>query len=380
MKVTRQESGQPDTPDHQGVNGAAPTGARQGLLIDANESVSADTVSYRMLVSPGSVQLKSSGMKSPNNPTTRKDRTAITAWSRQSRTNFLKQIASLDLSPLADTGVTGMVTLTYPGEWRSVVASRSALNKHWRAFKRLWDRCWGVPLRCIWKVEFQRRGAPHIHMFTAIPTGLSRHRSATLDGLAFNEWLSVAWAGVVGHEDEAERLKHLRAGTGVDFQRGIAAMDGRRVASYFYKFGYLYKYEDADGQSLDYQHQAPSEWIAANDVGRFWGYCGLEKHRETLELTREQFAEARRVLRKVARSQGARRARVTALEVDQRTGEVVSKKSVRWTTCTASRSDGSLYGGFHLSIDGSQLGGNIARHVGASDSKAAGSVRSNTRK
>ena len=257
-----------------------------------------------------------------------------------------------------------MVTLTYPSDWQVVVGSRSELNKHWRAFKKLWERCWGTPLRCVWKLEFQRRGAPHLHLYTSIPVGLSRHRSSELDGLAFNQWLSLAWSGIVAHPDEVERNKHTNAGTAVDYQRGLAASDANRVASYFYKFSYLYKYTDADGKSKDYQHQPPPEWVAARDVGRFWGYCGLEKSVQTVVLSRDQFASARRVLRKVSASRSTPHSRVRLYEVDGATGEVVAIKPARSSFCKGSRLDGGLYGGFHLSPQGNQLGASIVKHLG----------------
>ena len=57
-------------------------------------------------------------------------------------------------------------------------------------------------LLALWKLEFQRRGAPHLHLFTVVPDG------RTEDGKHFREWLSAAWAAVVGHQDPEEYRKH----------------------------------------------------------------------------------------------------------------------------------------------------------------------------
>ena len=69
-----------------------------------------------------------------------------------------------------------------------------------------WARRWGGGRRPphIWKLEFQRRGAPHFHILIAQPSG---------DLRTFRAWLSEAWAEVVGHTDAHQRELHRRAGT-----------------------------------------------------------------------------------------------------------------------------------------------------------------------
>jgi hypothetical protein len=82
----------------------------------------------------------------------------------------------------------------------------------------------------------------------------------------FREWLSAAWASIVGHRDPVQFARHLAVGTGVDFVEGARSRDPRRLAVYFSKHGAFV--------AKEYQNVAPVEW-GDGSVGRFWGYWGL---------------------------------------------------------------------------------------------------------
>lgn len=234
-------------------------------------------------------------------PEDRPSRSEITGWSRRSRARMVRRLCELDYSPmLADTSrIPAMITLTYPGDWKTVAPNGKATKKHQRAFQERWKRAWGQRLVGIWKLEFQRRGAPHLHIFAVPPHGTSR------DGRDFRTWLSETWADVVAHPDPEERRRHVLAGTGIDFAEGLRARDPRRLAVYFAKHGTF--------AAKEYQHQVPEEWQQLGaGPGRFWGYWGLEPATAAVEIDPHMATDAARVMRRWAAAQGTTR-RVTVV-------------------------------------------------------------------
>ncbi|WP_206664251.1 rolling circle replication-associated protein, partial [Thermomonospora catenispora] len=128
-------------------------------------------------------------------------RDVISEWSRKSRANMIKSLAQLDYEPLfSGGGVPAMLTLTLPGEWESVAPSAAAAAELMRKFRKRMERAWfskDEKLCAVWKREFQRRGAPHWHLFMAIPQGtrpLVRWGQTEAAELTFPEWCSQTWA------------------------------------------------------------------------------------------------------------------------------------------------------------------------------------------
>lgn len=217
---------------------------------------------------------------------------AITEWSRKSRANMTSTLGMLDFAPMFTdpTRIPAMVTLTYPGDWLTVAPSGREVKKHLKAFRKRYERAWNETLRCVWKLEFQRRGAPHVHMLMTPPHGTSK------DGLIFREWLSRTWADVVAHPEPDEYARHVRAGTGVDYAEGQRARDPKRVGVYFSKH--------ASFAAKEYQHVVPVEWEEpGNTPGRFWGYWGLRKKTVVVEVEPAVAVIAGRTLRRWAAAQ-----------------------------------------------------------------------------
>lgn len=215
----------------------------------------------------------------------------ITEWSRKSRSRMFRAFCELDYGPLLErSGIPAMVTLTYPGDWLTVAPDGKAVKKHMKAFRKRWERAWGLPLLAVWKLEFQARGAPHVHLFTVVPDG------RTQAGQVFREWLSAAWSAVVDHPDPEERRRHQLAGTGTDYAAGMRSRDPRRIAVYFSKHG-LYA-------SKAYQNVVPPEWQERGcGPGRFWGVWGLKRCAKGVEVAPEAATMAARVMRRWAAAQ-----------------------------------------------------------------------------
>ena len=221
-------------------------------------------------------------------------RGVITEWSAKSRANMVATISSLDMREfvVTEAGLPAMLTLTYPGDWQTVAPTSRDFKRHLRLLQLRFKRMYGRPLNGLWKLEFQRRGAPHAHIFMVVP-------SAHIDGVSFREWVSLAWADIVAHPDPEQRQRHIDAGTGVDIAEGLRSTDPRRVAVYFTK------HSSANFGDKEYQHIVPEEW--REGAGRFWGYWGLVKATTYVEVPLDDSIAAARVLRGWSRAQGTTR-------------------------------------------------------------------------
>lgn len=145
-------------------------------------------------------------------------------FSRGSRRRLMRTLAKIE-----KTNLPVFVTLTYPGEWVDQPEAWKRHLKNWIA--RLIYR---FPAACgVWRLEFQKRGAPHYHLLI---WGVSYQD--------LRQFASLAWFQVVGSGDE----RHLRAGTQV-----ARLHSWRGVMAYASK--YLGKVDGDPGQN----------------VGRHWG-------------------------------------------------------------------------------------------------------------
>ena len=292
----------------------------------------------------------------------------VTSWSPRSRSNMVKTFASLDWSPvyaLAELGrIPAMVTLTYPGEWEVVAPDGKTVKRQVRTWQDRYRRAWGEPVIGAWKLEFQHRGAPHIHIFMAPPHGAARGRGVGA-GMSFRYWLSVVWADIVDHPDPVEYQKHLAAGTGVDYAEALKCIDPKRLAVYFGKHG---QYRDKE-----YQHIVPEPWQApGKGPGRFWGYWQVKPLAVAVEMTGDDYQLAARIMRRYSErirvwDKAAGRWRYTRAmvpvkgrwrDVDPDTGEVVWRKHRRRMRARRLAESGS---GFLIVNDGPAMARQLAR-------------------
>jgi hypothetical protein len=297
----------------------------------------------------------------PDDPTPTR---TITEWSRKSRSNMIRTLGLIDFMPMyADrTRLPGMLTLTYSGDWLTVAPSGKAVKVHLKALRKRYCRAWGEDLRCVWKLEFQRRGAPHIHMLMVPPHGFR-------DGMPFYLWVRRAWADIVAHPDPAEYAKHLDAGTRVDYGEGLRASDPKRVAVYFSKHSTF--------RDKEYQHVVPPEWREpGNGPGRFWGYWGLERHSATVEVSQSDAVIAGRTLRRWSAAQQVTREvsrpRVKGGRAISQYPEVIglagaqflaARSETRYRTCrTRARRMGNGRG-YVMVNNGAEMASQLARYL-----------------
>lgn len=311
----------------------------------------------------------SSTRRSPTENDQRATAGVITEWSRKSRSAMCRTFAELDYTPLVESGrVPAMVTLTYPGDWEAVAPDGASVKRHMVLWRKRFQREYGEPARYIWKLEFQRRGAPHIHLWMAPPISPGR------SGRGFAQWLSETWTQVVDHPDAEQKARHLLAGTAIDVRNGLKACDPKRLAIYFTK----HSSPNLDGDK-EYQHIVPELWQQpGTGPGRFWGVYGLKKAIAVVEVPQDAYLTARRIVRRWSRSQAVygdsasrfptavvpRTATRLVPRVDRESG-VVTHRRVRRRRMLCDQ--GGLAGGYALVNDGPKFAAQLARAISGSE-------------
>lgn len=292
----------------------------------------------------------------------RPGRRVITCWSGKSRSNMVRSLGQVDYSSwIQGQGTLAMVTLTYPNEWEKLVPTGKDFKRHYQLFVKRWERKIGA-FQGIWKMEFQRRGAPHMHMLLKVP--------AMVKGQMFEQWLSRTWADIVGASDDidgmdrrgepsSEYTRHLAAGTGVDFS-GDKFSDPRRISLYF--LGHSAK--STDGK--EYQHIVPQQWQRPQaGPGRFWGIIGLGRATVEVDLTLKEFVTVRRCLRHALKARNwvsaVVREKAQAKRAVRRSEPLQNIKARKsWTL----GSKGGLNGGWVLVNDGFGFALDLSRLLG----------------
>jgi hypothetical protein len=211
-----------------------------------------------------------------------------------------------------------MVTLTYPGEWERWVPDSRTLVRHREALKERWRRKYGAPVG-VWVVEFQKRGAPHLHMYLGLPEAMSAEEYRGLQRRTFDRqrlqrevgsfearrrmrapsgefamWLRTAWWEIVG---SGSRAHH---GRGVDLavwfwtERAEQVTDRVRVAEYLWR---------ESGKWA--QKQPPEDFGSLKFYGRWGGAIGFKPIFSEQQMDERVGYELRRVLRRM--QEGKRR-------------------------------------------------------------------------
>lgn len=200
----------------------------------------------------------------------------VVGWSRRSRARMAQTLGKVDWTPLFETGVTpAMVTFTLPDRWEQLAPTPADFKRmvdHWKINYR---NAWGESPTAVWKLEFQLRGAPHLHVLMTPPEGPAKSRHP----YEFDAWLAHSWADVVGEPDPAERAKHLVHGTHVRPVE-LEHRSPSSIGDYFSKHGMF--------AEKGYQNEMPDLWrdaIASGEPGtQFWGAWRLKKAVAVLQL------------------------------------------------------------------------------------------------
>lgn len=182
----------------------------------------------------------------------------VSGFSRKSRNRLLSLLNQIPRKALQGAL---FVTLTYPKEYPSDKEAKEHLDTLGKRLKRIWPT-----VALVWRIEKQKRGAPHFHL--------------VILGVSFlpKEWLAGAWYAIVGSGDE----KHLYAGTQVQRVR---------------RFGQLIAYASKYLAKVDKETDYPD--------GRQWGVIG--RQHLPIELVEVQLSESDMLaIKRIARSRIAK--------------------------------------------------------------------------
>jgi len=280
-------------------------------------------------------------------------RRAITEWSRASRARFHRRMGELDYTPWQGKRL-AMVTLTLPAHWQRIAPTGADFKARVDALRHRWEAAIGTPLYAVWKLEFQARGAPHLHMLCDVPEVIAGEYGPT--------WIGRTWVEVCDPQGaDRERMmrahlpSHKRPAGVCDFSARVT--DPKRLAVYFGK--HAAKTQD----SKEYQHIVPAEWQAPGaGPGRFWGYWRLQRAVASVEVTQDEFYRMRRIMRHVEKARAARHA--LGLRAAARIkGEALRRESLERLQVRKTRRYAGFGGGWTLTNDALILAFDLARAV-----------------
>jgi hypothetical protein len=181
----------------------------------------------------------------------------------------------------SDTTADGMLVLTYPEEWP---LDGKETKRHLDNFFRDMRRKFGDAFAWFWFMEFQLRGAPHIHVLTSGPVhGSFKQKVVHVRGC--NKRCGVTLANPLGNmrkkaSDSHDRCRVVYKGDAPDWVawHWLAAIDATRdsAACAFNLGGIWSPIHSPDGARAyvgkeadkTWQKEVPSDF---QNVGRFWG-------------------------------------------------------------------------------------------------------------
>lgn len=172
----------------------------------------------------------------------------VTSFTKKSRKRLLEMIARLRTAMQAC-----FITLTYGQAWPSEKIAKKHLKAFIRRIRKHYPRA-----SIIWRLEYQKRGAPHFHLIVFRLPFIPKEKVAQV------------WAEIIG----AEFCDNSREISRPPFTR-IESIDNKRKAM-MYVAKYVAKAEGGGFNNVPYQNQ--------HSEGRFWGICG-RKYIEFAVLT-----------------------------------------------------------------------------------------------
>jgi hypothetical protein len=169
------------------------------------------------------------------NPNGGGKRGEINGFSAASRKRMIQLLHSVKFQTVS------MITLTYGKEFPECIKTSKMHLKEWR---RRFEKSWGT-LRCIWRLELQKRGAPHYHILI-------------LDCPYIQvEDIQNLWYSVTKVPDT------LRFGNAVDMVTVRGDGSRSRVIAYISKYLAKAYIPDVGDKSIK--------------LGRVWGYWNIEE-------------------------------------------------------------------------------------------------------
>jgi hypothetical protein len=195
----------------------------------------------------------------------------VRGFSRESRTNLLRRLASINRSAFrAFRGRIIFVTLTYPKQYPE---DPELCKRHLKALRKRLQREFGT-FAAFWRMGIQKRGAWHFHLLLFVGPSVGSVSE-------LRRFISTSWYEVAGNVSE----DHLHAGTRVE-----AVKKWKQATSYVER--YMAK---------------PEEFPEGLQTGRIWGIWNedyLPVQWEEVEVSLRDAFRIRRIYRKLAQRKG----------------------------------------------------------------------------
>jgi len=171
-------------------------------------------------------------------------------FSRKSRKRLLEQTARLDLETYLKDNRAIFITLTYGQSFPTPKTAKKHLFTLLKRFRRFAQDSSG-----IWRLEFQKRGAPHLHIILFNFPFFSK------------ESLALAWKDIIG-DDYCDMSTGLPT---APFTRIEAIKNARKA------MGYVAKYCAKVEPETQFGFNDVPYLTASDNVGRVWGVYNRAK-------------------------------------------------------------------------------------------------------
>lgn len=205
-------------------------------------------------------------------------RRPVRDFTRKSRAEMTWAFACI---PWSSFERVGMISLTYPPAFpRDGRVVQADLRRFWEQ----WTRRFGRRPTGIWTREFQRRGAPHFHIYCEFPA----------DKWAMVEFVRSAWSKIAWPDRPAGRWVQTRVEEYEHLVGGQVRLD--KIVEYF---------AGHHSEKGLYQKRLPADFVNA---GRWWGRVGRDTAavREYDGLPPAVYFQLKRALKKIYRSRYGR--------------------------------------------------------------------------
>lgn len=167
------------------------------------------------------------------------------------------------------------IILTYPAKYSD---DYRVWKNHLKAFKRKLQAVFGDAVVGYWRLELQKRGAPHYHLLIGLPKGYVTNKKLRK--------LITAWWASIAHRDDQYQGKYATTVKVINND----AMAVSYVSKYCAKVSREQE-PDESGESMDFCDQFEREAARFRDnqlqqksIGRQWGRIGKPNEEPLFEL------------------------------------------------------------------------------------------------
>ena len=239
-------------------------------------------ITYKMEISHHALIVKKS-MYLPPVRRSHNERSSIVEYSMKSRKRFFEALLTMDWNNIPQDTIREL-TLTYPSIYpKDGKVLKMHLDAYAKRLKKFGQAYGGIAFP--WKMEFQRRGAPHFHLIlvSGTPIPLEELRSWALKSWnnLVSKWIAIQ-TDYLEEEKKDAIDKHRKACIEADCVRkstkGLVC----------YLVWYIGKNK---GKAKEYQHEVPEEY---ENVGRWWGFYGknsglLKMFKQEVTISEEEY-------------------------------------------------------------------------------------------